>query len=162
MSGWGPDDTLSGTHSINASITPNFLYRAILEMGGDLVAPDGFGHYDQPVPSSISFSVYIVVPTITIDPSWLTNNPGACVQSYTLQTAPTSSSIQNISASEGTVTLNCQGVSSTVYDVQRATDVLFTQNLITLLTTNAPSGGLFIYTDPNPPGTAAFYRLRQR
>jgi hypothetical protein len=63
----------------------------------------------------------------------------------------------------GAVALNCLGVAGSTYDVQRATDIHFTLNLATLLTTNAPSpDGLFRYTDSNPPSPSAFYRLCQR
>ena len=70
--------------------------------------------------------------------------------------------IQGIRVSGGTVMLDCQGSPGSAYSVQRATDVQMAQNLATLLTTNAPSNGLFRYTDANPPTTAAFYRLLQQ
>jgi hypothetical protein len=70
--------------------------------------------------------------------------------------------IQSIRVGGGTVTLDCQGVSGSAYSVQRATDVLMSQNLTTLLKTNAPSNGLFRFIDPNPPTAAAFYRLLQK
>jgi hypothetical protein len=71
--------------------------------------------------------------------------------------------IESIGAGNGSVTLDCLGVPGSAYAVQRATDVRFTMNLATLLTTNPPSpDGLFRYTDPSPPGTTAFYRLRQQ
>ena len=67
--------------------------------------------------------------------------------------------IQGIHVAGGLVTLDCQGVSGAKYAVHRATDVQFTANLTTVLTTNAPANGLFRCTDSSPPGTAAFYRL---
>ena len=71
--------------------------------------------------------------------------------------------VQCMPQGNGAVTLNCLGMAGYAYDVQRATDIYFTQNLTTLLTTNAPApDGLFRYTDSNPPGQAAYYRLRQR
>ena len=70
--------------------------------------------------------------------------------------------IQDIRVSGGTVTLDCQGLPASPYSVQRATDVLMSQSLTTLLKTNAPSNGLFQFVDPNPPAAAAFYRLLQK
>jgi hypothetical protein len=67
--------------------------------------------------------------------------------------------IQSIRVGSGSVTLDCQGVSGATYAVRRATDVRFTANLTTVLTTNAPPNGLFRCTDASPPNTAAFYRL---
>jgi hypothetical protein len=71
--------------------------------------------------------------------------------------------VQFLPLGNGAVTLNCVGVAGYAYDVQRATDLHFTRNLTTLLTTNAPSpDGLFRYTDSNLPDQSAFYRLRRR
>ena len=152
-------DTLSGTHSISVSVTPNVPYNIEMTVGGELTAPNGYGHWDHPIPSSISYGAQIVGPTITLDPNWLTNHPGAYIQYYTL--APVAA-IRGFQVSGGAAMLTCQGVPNLTYDVQRANDVRFTQNLTTLLTTNVPPAGLFLYTDPNPPGAAAFYRLLQR
>jgi hypothetical protein len=58
------------------------------------------------------------------------------------------------------VTLDCLGTLNSTYAVERATDVRFTADLTTLLTTNAPPpNGLFRCTDSNPPSATAFYRL---
>jgi hypothetical protein len=71
--------------------------------------------------------------------------------------------IQSIRVGGGTVTLDCQGIAGSSYAVQRATNVLqWTQNLTTLLKTNAPANGLFLCTDPIPPAASAFYRLLQQ
>jgi hypothetical protein len=72
---------------------------------------------------------------------------------------PPGGMIRSIRVGGGSVTLDCQGVSGATYAVRRATDVRFTANLTTVLTTNAPPNGLFRYTDSNPPNAAAFYRL---
>ena len=79
-----------------------------------------------------------------------------------LSGVPPGGVIQSIRVGGGTVTLDCQGISGSPYSVQRATDVQLTQNLTTLLKTNAPANGLFLCTDPNPPAAAAFYRLLQQ
>jgi hypothetical protein len=76
-----------------------------------------------------------------------------------LISSPPGGVIQSIGVSSGSVTLDCQGVSGATYAVRRATDVRFTANLTTLLTTNVPPNGLFRCTDSSPPDTAAFYRL---
>jgi len=71
--------------------------------------------------------------------------------------------IQSIRVGGGMVTLDCQGIAGSSYAVQRVTNVLqWTQNLTTLLKTNAPANGLFLCTDPNPPAASAFYRLLQQ
>ncbi len=67
--------------------------------------------------------------------------------------------IQNLGVNGGTAALDCLGLPGTAYTVQRATDVLFTTDLTTLLTTNAPANGVFRCTDSSPPSTTAFYRL---
>ena len=73
---------------------------------------------------------------------------------------PPRGEIERIGVGGGAVTLDCVGVSGALYAVQRATDVQFTANLATLLTTNPPSpDGLFRYTDPAPPNPSGFYRL---
>jgi hypothetical protein len=76
---------------------------------------------------------------------------------------PPGGAIQDIHLGTGSVTLNFLGLPSCLYDLQRATDVRFTQNQTTLLTTNPPAAdGRCCYTDPSPPSTAAFYRLRRQ
>ena len=68
--------------------------------------------------------------------------------------------VRNVRVGGGTVILDFLGLPGAAYALQRATDVRFTHNLATLLTTNAPApDGLCCYTDTSPPGTAAFYRL---
>lgn len=71
--------------------------------------------------------------------------------------------IQDIGVNGGTVALDCKGLPGTAYAVERATDVLFTADLTTLLTTNAPApDGLFRCTDSSPPSATAFYRLHRQ
>ena len=73
---------------------------------------------------------------------------------------PPRGEIERIGVGSGSVTLDCLGVPGSAYAVQRATDVTFTENLATLLTTNPPSpDGLFRCTDNSPPDATAFYRL---
>ena len=64
-----------------------------------------------------------------------------------------------ISTINGTAVLNFAGIPGYSYSVQRSTNVNFTTFDI-LWTTNAPSSGLFQFTDPNPPQPTAFYRLQ--
>ena len=75
---------------------------------------------------------------------------------------PPRGAIERIGVGSGAVTLDCLGVPNAVYAVQRGTDVRFTQNLTTLLTTNPPApDGWFRFTDSTPPNAAGFYRLRR-
>jgi hypothetical protein len=67
-----------------------------------------------------------------------------------------------ITVTAGTVTVRFFGIPGFAYAVQRATDVNFTQNLTTLLSTNAPTLGSFYCTDPSPPSSTAYYRLMEQ
>ena len=59
------------------------------------------------------------------------------------------------------VAVKMYGVPNYYYDVQRATDVGFTQNLTTLVTAQKANGdGLVSFTDNSPPSPSAFYRLK--
>ena len=69
----------------------------------------------------------------------------------------------NISTTGGNPTLTFAGIPGYSYSVQRADDLNFTVNVVTILTTNAPVGGVFQYTDQNNgplPSPTAFYRLK--
>jgi hypothetical protein len=59
----------------------------------------------------------------------------------------------------GTAVLNFAGIPGYAYDVQRATNADFSGTVVLLATTNAPSGGVFIFVDGSPPQPQAFYRL---
>lgn len=69
--------------------------------------------------------------------------------------------IKGISLDHSAVTVNFAGVSGWLYNVQRSTNLM---SWVTLLTTNAPVGGLFQFTDTfgdlgsHAPG-AAYYQL---
>ena len=64
-----------------------------------------------------------------------------------------------INTTGGAVTVRFAGIPGFAYAAQRATDVHFTQNLTVLFTTNAPTRGVFTYTDATPPSPTAYYRL---
>lgn len=88
------------------------------------------------------------------------NNVSPFIAMANLSSTPTGGYIQNIQTQPGTVTLDFLGVPPVKYGVQRASDVRFTANITTLITTNAPSpAGVFRYTDPNPLSSTAYYRL---
>jgi hypothetical protein len=75
-------------------------------------------------------------------------------------------STQGIAMTNNTVTLNFAGIPGYTYLVQRSINLA---DWATLVTTNAPSAGLFQWVDnfsdlgvpPAPPPTSAYYRLRQ-
>ena len=50
------------------------------------------------------------------------------------------------------------GIPGYSYSVQRTQDLTGTPVWAGLMTTNAPAGGLFKFTDQSPPGGSAFYR----
>ncbi len=59
----------------------------------------------------------------------------------------------------GALNIQFAGIPNFAYDVERATDINGPWQV--LQTTNAPSIGIWIFTDNSPPQPAAFYRLRQ-
>ena len=67
---------------------------------------------------------------------------------------------QSITVTNGTATVNFAGVPGYPYAVERGTNVNFTGTVDVLVTTNAPAGGYFNWTDTNPPTPSGFYRLR--
>jgi len=67
---------------------------------------------------------------------------------------------QNVSYNASGVTIIFAGIPGYTYDVQRDTNVTFTTATV-LRTTNAPSGGVFIFTDTSPPQPSGYYRLIQ-
>jgi hypothetical protein len=58
----------------------------------------------------------------------------------------------------GAVTTTWAGIPGSSYVVQRSPDL---STWTDLWTTNAPTAGVFIFTDPAPPQPTAYYRLRQ-
>ena len=67
---------------------------------------------------------------------------------------------QTISFDNNGVTVTFAGIPDFQYDVQRsATSDFATYD--TVLTTNAPSGGVFVYTDSSPLSPSGYYRLMQ-
>jgi autotransporter-associated beta strand protein len=69
---------------------------------------------------------------------------------------------QSLSVSGGVATASFAGIPGYSYQIQRSTNLV---DWVTLLTTNAPSGGLFQFTDDfndlGGPPSSAYYRLRQ-
>jgi hypothetical protein len=65
----------------------------------------------------------------------------------------------SINTTGGSATLSFAGIPGFSYSVARSTNVTFVPFDI-IWTTNAPSGGVFDYTDSAPPQPAAFYRLQ--
>jgi hypothetical protein len=67
---------------------------------------------------------------------------------------------QRITVTDGKATVDFAGIPGYSYIVERAEDVNFTVKVTPVLTTNAPSDGLFIFVDNSPPGSQAYYRLK--
>lgn len=65
----------------------------------------------------------------------------------------------SITNASGQVIVTFAGIPDYTYDVQRATDLSFSSPTV-VRTTNAPSGGVFIYVDSSPPTPEAYYRLK--
>ncbi len=127
----------AGTASISADgnwilYTPNSL---------DLTSGDSFA-YTVNDGSGLSASSTV---TVNVAPNTSTGSAGTVDASN----YPTS------------VGVTMYGIPNDYYDVQRATDVNFTQNLTTLVTAQqASSSGVVGITDSSPPSPSAFYRLK--
>ena len=63
-----------------------------------------------------------------------------------------------VSSSGGSLTLSFAGIPGYAYDVERSTNLTV---WTAVLTTNAPTRGVWLYTDSNPPQPSAYYRMRQ-
>ena len=74
-----------------------------------------------------------------------------------IDTTPLFGQSQIATVSGGMATLNFAGIPGYSYSVQRSTNLV---DWTALLTTNAPVGGAFIFTDSSAPTPSAFYRLK--
>ena len=90
----------------------------------------------------------------------VSNGSGTATGTITVNVAPVTGQALGITVVDGKPTMNFAGVPGYSYDVQRAEDVDFTVNLTTVLTTNAPTNGLFTFVDNSPPPSQAYYRLK--
>ena len=65
-------------------------------------------------------------------------------------------------AADGYLVVTMYGIPNYYYDVQRADDVNFTVNLVTLATVKASSTGAIVYQDgpPPPSSSTGYYRLK--
>jgi Polysaccharide lyase family 8, super-sandwich domain/Polysaccharide lyase family 8, N terminal alpha-helical domain/Polysaccharide lyase family 8, C-terminal beta-sandwich domain/Bacterial Ig domain len=85
----------------------------------------------------------------------------SATQTIAVTVVPPGGRVQSVTYLAGGVTLNFVGAPGRAYTVQRAADVYFTQNVITLGTVAADgTTGGFNLTDAAPPSPAAYYRLR--
>ncbi|MDR3460548.1 MAG: Ig-like domain repeat protein [Verrucomicrobiae bacterium] len=64
--------------------------------------------------------------------------------------------VNHITVTGGTASLSFAGIPGYLYHVQVSTNLL---DWNTIWTTNTPAGGVFDYTDGNPPQPSAYYRL---
>jgi autotransporter-associated beta strand protein len=71
-------------------------------------------------------------------------------------TAGVGGQINGFVANGGSASMTFAGIPGYTYNVQRSTDM---SNWTTIWTTNAPTGGLFDFTDGSAPQPDAFYRL---
>jgi hypothetical protein len=88
-------------------------------------------------------------------------NGGTDTKTVTVYVVQQGGAAQQISYSAAGVTINFAGIPGYTYDVQRSSDAGFSAPTV-MTTIQAPSGGVFIYTDSNPPNPGpSFYRLIQ-
>jgi hypothetical protein len=69
--------------------------------------------------------------------------------------------IISIQVFPGQLLLTCRGTVGTNYWIERTGQLGPSATWVPLYSTNAPGGGIFSVTDPNPPTDVAFYRLRR-
>jgi autotransporter-associated beta strand protein len=67
---------------------------------------------------------------------------------------------REIAISGGSVVVQFAGIPGSRYNVERATDANFTENVTVLETVTVPGNGLFSVNDNNPPAPTGFYRLK--
>jgi len=77
-----------------------------------------------------------------------------------LQAEPTGTNYNQVASGRvnGKPARTFAGIPGRAYVVQRAQDLAGVPSWTTLWTTNAPTGGLFQFTDPTPPDGPVFYR----
>jgi hypothetical protein len=76
----------------------------------------------------------------------------------TIQVEQTTAEARHIGFEAGELVIRFFGVPGLTYQVQKAGDASFAE-YSTVLTTNAPDGGEFLYRESNPGAGAAYYRL---
>jgi autotransporter-associated beta strand protein len=87
------------------------------------------------------------------------NRGGKRTRKVTISVVDAYGQAQQITVVEGKATVSFAGIPGARYDVQRATDVGFTENLTTVLSTNTPPSGLFLLVE-EPGLSQAYYRLK--
>jgi hypothetical protein len=111
-----------------------------------------------------SNSTYIFyLPTNNLNDSFtytVSNGSDTATGRITVNVVPVAGQALGFTLVDGKPTMNVAGVPGYSYVVQRAEDANFTVNLTTVLTTNAPTAGVFTCVDNNPPGSQAYYRLK--
>ena len=90
----------------------------------------------------------------------VSNGSGTATGTITVNVVPVAGQALGFTLADGKPTMNVAGVPGYSYAVERATDFNFTVNLTTVLTTNAPTNGLFSFVDNSPPPSQAYYRLK--
>jgi hypothetical protein len=154
----------AGVHQLNIPIT-NLLSHASDPDGGTLtlstvgvstngVTPTIFGNY----------VMYYNVNNVADQFSYtVSDGQGGTASANVIVILNTTSlfsqSSPSINTTGGAPTLTFAGIPGYSYSIQRATDAGFTQNVTTVLTTNAPPSGVFHFTDATAPSPQAFYRL---
>ncbi len=87
---------------------------------------------------------------------------GTATASITINVVTATGAAQNLTVSGGSVTVHCAGIPGYPYLLQRSTNLVA---WTTLLNTNAPGAGLFIFTDNfsdlGGPPASAYYRTAQ-
>ena len=115
--------------------------------------------------SLLTNGTYVFVGTNTLVDSfsYMIANDNGCLSSGTVTLALATDVVGQVSASIDTSssnpTISYAGIPGYSYSVQRTPSMANPIVWTTIWTTNAPSGGLFAFTDPNPTHPTAFYRL---
>jgi hypothetical protein len=85
---------------------------------------------------------------------------GTDTRTVTVNVVEQGGAAQNLSYNAGGITVRFAGIPGYTYDVQRSADAGFTSFTV-MTTTQAPSAGVFTYTDPSPLSPSGYYRLKR-
>jgi hypothetical protein len=118
--------------------------------GGTVTKDDNYIYYVPPSGTPVTDTIPYTV-----------SNTYGCTTAATIGVSflPQTGVAQSIDYSGGAVTINFAGIPGYQYQVQRSSDSSFTSPEV-VLTTNAPTAGLFIYTDNTPLQPRGYYRLK--
>ena len=155
---WGTYVRISKSAFLASSTSGGTGNRTLLSVtspvAGDFVDYSGSDILYAPVGNTNTVLGYTVSDSST---------PTAFTATNTLTVLVTNAvSVRNdIQYTNGTVTIRFAGIPTYSYVVERASDVNGTWTVVTGSATNAPSGGVWVFTDSSPLTPHCYYRTKQ-